>query len=363
MRRIIRWRPNKMQRRVARTTLEIFLLCAALIWLSLNVSWPWWTGFDARPRSETVEPAKTLWDWMALLIVPVALAIIAYWFNKGEKSIERELASDKQREDALQAYLDRMAELLLDYNLREQSDKPEISNVARVRTLTAFRRLDPARIEVIFQFLRDSGLTRYKDPESIIKFRHANLSRLNLSNIRLQDINLSYADFQYTDFQHSTISLSDLQGSSWKRTNLFKASFGECNMSGISLEEAILDQTRLVECDLRGVHIANTKINEIDVSMSILDGTNLQGASFVRSVFYMTELRGTNLSNADLQGANFTDADLSNADLQGADLGKANLERANLEGANLRGAKVTRGQLEQASSLKNTILPDGSIMD
>ena len=52
------------------------------------------------------------------------------------------------------------------------------------------------------------------------------------------------------------------------------------------------------------------------------------------------DLRGADLSDADLRGANLSDADLSDADLRGANLRGADLSDADLRGANLRGADL-----------------------
>ena len=71
---------------------------------------------------------KTLWDWMELLIVPFVLAGGAFYLNRNEREterevaqvraiedrelaenraiLEREIATDRQREAALQSYLD-----------------------------------------------------------------------------------------------------------------------------------------------------------------------------------------------------------------------------------------------------------------
>jgi uncharacterized protein HemX len=90
-------------------------------------------------RTETYQPGKTLWDWMQLLIIPIVLAIGGFWFNqiqkdreqkateqrakREEKAIEQrvktehEIARDNQREVALQDYINKMSELLLDNDL------------------------------------------------------------------------------------------------------------------------------------------------------------------------------------------------------------------------------------------------------
>ncbi len=57
---------------------------------------------------------KTLWDWMTLLIVPAGLAAVAILFNNFQRSNEQIRVTDQRREEALQNYLDKMSELLLE---------------------------------------------------------------------------------------------------------------------------------------------------------------------------------------------------------------------------------------------------------
>src|SRR5215211_698469 len=82
---------------------------------------------------------KPLWDWLQLLIVPLVLAAIGFWFtasqdarqqqienqraqqaqnieNKRAKA-ERELADQRAQDEALQAYFDQMSLLLLQKDL------------------------------------------------------------------------------------------------------------------------------------------------------------------------------------------------------------------------------------------------------
>src|SRR5690242_4550553 len=98
----------------------IFLVIFASYWLNWT-----WTGFNASvgPNILQYQPSKTLWDWMQLLIVPLVLALGALLFNstasRNEQRIAlqrdhtaQSIAQDNQRETLLQAYLDRMSELL-----------------------------------------------------------------------------------------------------------------------------------------------------------------------------------------------------------------------------------------------------------
>src|SRR5207249_3544489 len=94
----------------------VIALFALIILGGYQFHWDW-TGFNGDNKS-----GKTLWDWLQLLIVPVVLAVGGYLFNftvsRNERQAaanrdktEREIASDNQREEALQAYIDKMSEL------------------------------------------------------------------------------------------------------------------------------------------------------------------------------------------------------------------------------------------------------------
>jgi flagellar basal body-associated protein FliL len=118
---------------------------------------------------------KTVWDWMALLIVPLALVVIGLLFTmlqdarqqeiEGERAqqaqkienqrakAERELAEQRAQDEALQAYLDQMSTLMLEKDLRESAKDSEVRTLARARTLTVLSRLDSTRKKRLLQFL------------------------------------------------------------------------------------------------------------------------------------------------------------------------------------------------------------------
>ena len=97
------------------------------------MGWRDWTGVGERrwktAPDEQVQPAKTLWDWLQLLIVPAILIAVTFAWSATQtrsdnKREDRRIAADescrKVRQDAtLQAYLDQMSDLMLD---RETAD-------------------------------------------------------------------------------------------------------------------------------------------------------------------------------------------------------------------------------------------------
>jgi hypothetical protein len=73
----------------------------------------------------------TLWDWIKLLIVPAVIAGGGIWFNQQQRERELQVADQRAQDDALQAYLDQMAQLML----LEEADKtkPERFKPKRLR--------------------------------------------------------------------------------------------------------------------------------------------------------------------------------------------------------------------------------------
>src|SRR5205814_9715114 len=104
---------------------------------------------------------------LGVLAIPVVVGFGAAWFttkqiqaseasNKQQHETELQIATDNQREAALQAYIDKMSELILDKNLFNSTKEPR--TIARVRTLTVLTRLDKERKWSVLQFLHESGL-------------------------------------------------------------------------------------------------------------------------------------------------------------------------------------------------------------
>lgn len=261
-----------------------------------------WTGFQT----------KTLWDWLDLLIIPIVLALGAFFLNRSERIVEREtenkrakleheIAKDRQQEAAFQSYIDRMSELLLEKKLLT-TNAQEVRDIARTLTLSVMRGLDKGRNKLIIQFLREAGLTTNK--HSIFK------------DARIEDMDLTFLPLRGFNLQNTV-----LLGSKLNNADLFNSNMQNVNLSGINMKYANLESA--------------------DLRRALLIDTDLQFAYLIE-----TNLFSAYLSRANLQMANLT---------------SANLERADLAGANLKDAKVTPEQLAQAKSLKGTIMPDGTV--
>jgi len=278
-------------------------LTAIIVLLAIGGAASSWTGFRG----------KTVWDLLQLLIVPLALAVIGLWFAAQQDArqqqienkradAERKLAVQRAQDEALQAYLDQMASLLLGNGLRKSEAGSEERTLARARTLTVLGRLDTSRKTALMQFLVEADLVQRVEGEVPI--------------ISLRGADLSDADLVDADLEGANVSEADLSGANLSSANLFHANLSEANLSGADLSDAAL-------------------------SAAVLNQADLSGAD---------------LSNAHLYEAFLVDADLSNADFEDATLFDAILGFANLSGAE----GITNEKLEQqAKSLDYATMPNG----
>jgi uncharacterized protein YjbI with pentapeptide repeats len=273
----------------------------------------------------------TLRDWLPIvgaLLVPLVISLgiwaITWQLEKLENQraeTERELVEQRAQDDALQAYLDQMSQLILDRNLLEveQGDPVHepgdpVYTLAQARTSTAILRLDAEHNESVTHFLITSSLSvRSKDSARLLR--------------------------------GSTLSHAKLSGA-----HLPNADLGDTDLSGADLSNALMVNANLIGADLSGADLSNTLLDNADV-VAHLPNADLSGANLI----------GANLSDANLFSADLSDANLIGADLSRAVLDNANLSNAVLDNANLGGADgITNEELEQqALSLEGTDMPNG----
>jgi uncharacterized protein YjbI with pentapeptide repeats len=307
-----RWWQKVKQHWVAIGIVGIGLM--VVITLIIFGYWLDWTGFNGNNKS-----GKTLWDWLQLLIVPFVLAIGGLRFSQIQKDreqnvaeqraqTEQEIAQDNQQEAALQEYISKMSELLLEKDLRKSGMDAEVRTIAHVRTLTVLRRLNGERKGDVLRFLCESGL--------IIRGKSI--------------IDLHEADFTRAEVEKANLSGTDLSGADFFRASLRKT-------------------------DLENTDLAGTYFTEADMAC-----TNLRRANLTEAKLARTDLTGTNLSEANLSGANLDGAALDNEIRSFVLLDGKMTDIKYGQVTNLTGAKITQEQLNQASTLEGAIMPDGS---
>lgn len=334
-------------------TIGILLVTSVLVWLFQGAYTADWTGFRE----------KTLWDWLQLLIVPIVLSAGAYFFSRAEKRNEQRIADDNQREAALQAYLDRMTELLLDRGLRTSQPDDDVRMVARAQTLTVLQRLDPDRKARVVRFLYEANLLWEKQP--VIKLDGADLTKANLSGVILLRADLQKANLQAANLQESyllgtSLLSADLRFANLMGANLEEAVLAGARLEGANLHKAWLERANLHGADFRGTKLTQTHMWGANLGFANLTGVNLEGVTLESASLEGAFLDKASLTNANLTKANLYGVNMPEATLINTNLTDANLRSTDLTKANLTGAVVTQAQLSQCYSLKGAILPDGT---
>jgi uncharacterized protein YjbI with pentapeptide repeats len=287
-----------------------------------------WTGFgetvQSKPDDQDIQPRKSLWDWLQLFVVPLALAAIGLWFTAQQDAHQQQIEDKRAKSDryieeqraqdaALQAYLDQMSQLMLDRDLLGSQQGSEVRTLARARTRTILVRLDNRRKGSVVQFLYEAGLINKKHPV------------VSLSDVRLSGADLSGVDLMGADLSDAELVDVDLSGG---------ADLSDANLISTNLRNA-----DLVNTNLSGADLSDANLSHANLSGAILIGANLSG--------------GANLSYADLSDANLSDANLSDTYLNRADLSDADLLDANLS--------VSEEELDdKAKTLEGAIMPNGS---
>jgi uncharacterized protein YjbI with pentapeptide repeats len=186
----------------------------------------------------------TVRDWLQLLIVPLALVLIGFLFTMQQDArqqqtenqrarAERRLAEQRAQDEALQAYLDQLSDLLLEKDLRNSDEGSEVRTLARARTATVIQRLDAEGNRNVIRFLNEAGLT--KNRRSSIRL---------LAGVDLQGAQLGGADLVSTDLSYTNLSDADLSDANLLDAKLIEADLSDANLNGADLTEANLSNAR-----------------------------------------------------------------------------------------------------------------------
>ncbi len=290
-----------------------------------------WTGLPADPGDGSpVNPprtAKTLWDWLQLLVVPLVLALAAFALNAAQadrdrrqedrraaqqrvfdqRRAEREQANaqDRAREDTLRTYLRQMSQLITDSGLaapRHPAD-PDTKALARTLTLVALRRLDGPRKGVLVQFLAEAGLIM----QTVPWYRTSRGWRAGAISRSQPRVSLVGADLRgaVMPIHLGSEFVSGPRGTglrsraaAFEDADLRAADFRGRDLTGVSFRRA----------DLRGA-----RFDRASLSGTLFEAACLSGATFIAAREEPSLDSGADFSGAAGRGVDFTDAVLDNA--------------------------------------------------
>ena len=324
------------------TLLAILIFSAAPILYSAH-----WAGIGAyEAENGDIIPAKTLWDWLDLLIVPLAIALIAYLFRRSESASSRAHAKEASREEALTGYLDRLQDILLNAELSNEDTLEDSSRVATARTVALLRQLDAHRKAIVLRFLYDAGLISGKPP--FVNLQRSDLSGIQFDGSSLSGCNLGGAKLDHASFQWTWLTKAHFSGASLVRATMSSAYLMDANLEYTLLEKtdfysanlsrASLIKARAPNANFARAHLEDTVMRDIDLTKANMRKANLKGAYLLGA-----RMSGSNLRNADLRGANLSEANLMYATLTGADLTDADLTNAIVSRKQLGKAKSFEG--------------------
>jgi uncharacterized protein YjbI with pentapeptide repeats len=298
--------------------------------------WPSWLGVGERrwkkSADEEVQPAKTAWDWLQLLIVPGMLVVIALAFNASQASRDRAredrriredraLAAAARQDDTLDSYLSSMRELILERHLLRPAAGSEVGDVARTATLSTVRRLDGQRKGEVVKFLIEARLIAPRGPIDIADadLRGADLRGLLGEAFILADTDLRGARFDGSGLDVADFHDADLRGASFKGASIAGVRFDFANLTGAVFDGAAIGEGKSLR--------SSGPRRPTSFDSACIDDTSFVGTSFTQvrthdqpAHFHYATGDDVNFTNAHgLDHIDVTNANLTNVQLTGAD--------------------------------------------
>lgn len=240
---------------------------------------PDWVGIEQvlDTSGSIITPSKTIWDLLELLIVPVALAFIAYMFNLSEKQREEIRIENQNQRELLNNYLKQMSDLILEKNLlvANEQDVSQVSMIARALTRAVLFNLNGSRKGSVMRFLVETDLVDKKKAivsVSGMDFRGADLRRLNLKSTKLASINLIGANLSNANLESAFLANANLSDASLINTNLISINLKDAQLNKTNLAQANLSNAKLIKTNLKNANLIGSKLKSADLTGVKLDG-------------------------------------------------------------------------------------------
>lgn len=227
---------------------------------------PEWTGFG--PHDEKIPRAKTLWDWLEIIIIPATIAIVGGIIKEAEKEKNIKENKEKLQLNNIDNYYKIISELLTRNNLLELNADDSNWTIARARTILALEQADNERKGQILQFLYESKLLQ---SPIIINLTGANFKNSELDGIVFRRAEIKGAYFNNSLIRNAFLDESNLTGCDLSGVDFSGSSLSNCNMSYANLTGAKLVKLDLTTVDFEGCNLTNCDIRESKILKSQLD--------------------------------------------------------------------------------------------
>jgi uncharacterized protein YjbI with pentapeptide repeats len=315
----------------------------------------------------------TYWQLIGTLLIPLAGGLLIAWggfkFNQRQRERDEVLENKQAQDNAIQAYLDQMSDLLVDRHLRSLPKGSDIHKLAEAKTTEVLLGLDSDRkrrpLKLVYGLgliknglhiaerdgaLRDVENLSPNNPDTgerdgaLLDLQNLSLDHADLTELSLRDAYLRFADLRGADLQGSDLSGADLSYADLRGANLTNTDLSAVNLSGANLLP--YDEQEPARLSLHNLKDHALPSDNHLRSLAKLQEERLQGLSrrltrrAKNRLLRRKPVTFTNLTDAKLAGANLTGAILANADLR-----------------HTRGS-LDRKQIEHAIGNDKTKLPD-----
>jgi len=239
-----------------------------------------WSGFQK----------KSFWDWLQLLIVPLMLALGAFYLNSAADFRDYQIAQERKQQEILTDYFSKMQGLIVETKKSKQTPGSKESNseerlltefrpTAQALTLSVLEQLDGERKGKVITYLAESQLITvdnnkpYPQPE-------INLYGANLKGMVLNDVD-----------QVETVDKKPLG------VVIDKADITNSNIKNVKLFE--------------GSQLRESDFSEANLTDVYFTGADMQGAKFIKSQMTNVDLSNTNLTSANFDNVETTKITIS----------------------------------------------------
>lgn len=364
----------------------------------------------------------TLFEWVQLIAticIPVVLGVFAVLQNNAQ--------TEQQNNNAKMATLQRLADIemadrnrekdqwiaddqqkenvLIDYqnflgNLLEKSgmtlnETTTARFIARFRTLTALRQLNPLRRSFLIQALYEANLITFGNSENnntMIKDERSETlqSIIDLTSANLSGLSLGVSEEDNDKCYKECLSGVKVNGLVLSRTQLVRAFFRKLHFQGGLFVEAIMDdadfrctllngtkndftfshaslvranfrQTCAVEASFRSVNLEKAQMYQMACKDCVFYGANMNHAYLNEVYFYRTHDKDDTLYN-DYDDIKFTKASLVSARFEHISLRESIFKDANLSYIHINNCTFSLGTARSAAAiLENSTLIDATI--
>ncbi|GEM_PF-6343669 len=144
------------------------------------------------------------------------------------------------------------------------------------------------------------------------------------------------------------LSTANLQGADLSGLNFERTIFDGAHLEGATLRNARLVKASFVSAHLEGADLFEAQLHNADMRNAWMEGTQLQNASLDGADLSGARLEGANLRYAGLEEAKLKQARFEGADMRSAHLERADLTQALLEATDLTGARFEGARLDHA---------------